>query len=61
MGTHRTDYTWDGTDTYGQRLANGVYLYRVVAKNANGEDYERYDTSVDGFFRENFGKLVILR
>ncbi|MEO0776799.1 MAG: C25 family cysteine peptidase [Bacteroidota bacterium] len=61
VGTHRTDYTWDGTDTYGQRLANGVYLYRVVAKNANGEDYERYDTSVDGFFRENFGKLVILR
>ncbi len=61
VGTHRTDYTWDGTDNYGQRLANGVYLYRVVAKNADGEDYERYDTSADGFFRENFGKLVILR
>ena len=61
IGTHRTDYTWDGTDEYGQRLANGVYLYRVVAKNSMGEDFEKYETNTNQFFRNDFGKLVILR
>ncbi len=61
VGTHRTDYTWDGTDEYGQRLANGVYLYRVVAKNINGEDFEKYETNTNQFFQNNFGKMVILR
>ena len=26
---------WDGRDKYGDILANGVYLYRVKAKNGN--------------------------
>ena len=29
IGTHQTEYTWDGTDEYGDKLANGVYLYRL--------------------------------
>ncbi|HMX40607.1 MAG TPA: hypothetical protein PKD78_09775, partial [Saprospiraceae bacterium] len=29
-GTHRSDFCWDGKDEYGDPLANGVYLYRVV-------------------------------
>ncbi len=61
VGTHRTDYTWDGTDEYGQRLANGVYLYRVVAKNIDGEDFEKYETNTTQFFKNDFGKMVILR
>ncbi len=61
VGTHRTDYTWDGTDEYGQRLANGVYLYRVVAKNLNGEDFEKYETNTNSFFKNDFGKMVIMR
>ncbi|MFQ6614083.1 MAG: FlgD immunoglobulin-like domain containing protein, partial [Fidelibacterota bacterium] len=28
--------SWYGRDAYGQNLANGVYLYRIKAKNANG-------------------------
>ncbi|NUO01769.1 MAG: efflux RND transporter permease subunit [Saprospiraceae bacterium] len=61
IGTHRTDFVWDGTDAYGDRLANGVYLYQVFAKDAQGKDYERYDNGTDGYFKNGIGKLVILR
>lgn len=61
IGTHRTDYAWDGTDMYGDRLANGVYLYRMVVKDRDSNNYERYDNGTDRFFRNNMGKLVILR
>ncbi len=61
IGTHRTDFVWDGTDTYGDRLANGVYLYQVFAKDAQGKDYEKYDNGTDGYFKKGIGKLVILR
>lgn len=30
VGRHLTEYAWDGTDQYGDKLANGVYLYRVT-------------------------------
>jgi hypothetical protein len=62
IGTHKSDYVWDGTDQYGDKLAAGVYLYKVVAKKANGEDYEAFsNSSIDGFFKNGIGKLVILR
>lgn len=60
-GTNRTEYTWDGTDEFGDQLANGVYLYRVVTRDENGASFERYDTGTDQFFSRNIGKLVILR
>ncbi|NJN33469.1 MAG: hypothetical protein HC817_03640 [Saprospiraceae bacterium] len=61
IGKHLTDYTWDGTDEYGNKLANGVYLYRVVTKKENGESFERFDTEIDSFFKNDFGKIVIVR
>lgn len=61
VGTHRTDYRWDGTDEYGGRLANGVYLYRVVAKKQGGESYDSFDTGTNSMFSKGFGKLVIIR
>lgn len=61
IGTHQTDYAWDGTDEYGDRLANGVYLYRMIAKDDSGQDYEKIDTKTDQYFRKGFGKMVILR
>ncbi len=61
VGTHLTDYTWDGMDDYGNKLANGVYLYRIVTKDTFGKDIEDYENNTDQFFKKGFGKMVILR
>lgn len=61
IGKQISDFVWDGTDQYGDRLANGVYLYRVIAKKADGTDYEKIDTGTDQYFSKGFGKLVIMR
>ncbi|MCB9276483.1 MAG: hypothetical protein H6564_20785 [Lewinellaceae bacterium] len=61
IGTHRTDYAWDGRDQYGDKLANGVYLYRVVARDSEGHDFGAYDNNTDRYFRNGLGKMVILR
>ena len=41
MGRNITEFKWDGTDMYNQRLANGVYLYHVVT-NLNGKSLDKY-------------------
>jgi len=62
VGTHLTDYRWDGRDEYGGRLANGVYLYRLVAEEQTGEKIDKLrNAPADRFFKKDFGKLVILR
>lgn len=61
VGTHRTDYTWDGTDEYGDLLANGVYLYRVITSDGKGQVVKEYDNGTDQFFKNGLGKVVILR
>ncbi|RMD74557.1 MAG: hypothetical protein D6818_02960, partial [Bacteroidetes bacterium] len=55
IGLNQTDFAWDGTDQYGDRLARGVYLYRVVARKPDGSAYELLDDGMDGFFRNGFG------
>ena len=61
LGTNRSDFTWDGTDQFGDYLANGVYLYRVIARDAEGQSFELFSQGVDQYFSKGFGKLVILR
>jgi len=41
---------WDGFDRDGDRLANGIYLYKVVARTLDGR-----------FTSEAFGKLSVMR
>lgn len=61
-GTHTGNYCWDGRDEYGDQLANGVYLYRVMAKKADGSDFEFFENnSLDGYFKNGFGKMVLLK
>ena len=63
VGRNITEYKWDGTDTYGAKLANGVYLYRVLT-NLNGKSLEKYKADgdkTDKFFTKGYGKMVILR
>lgn len=60
IGNNKTEYIWNGTDQYGDQLANGVYLYKVKAK-INGENIEHRETKGDHSFKKGFGKMYLLR
>ena len=60
IGRNITQYAWDGTDQYGDRLANGVYLYRVITR-LNGELIEKSETKADDYFKKEFGKMYLMR
>ncbi len=68
IGRNITEFKWDGTDQYGQKLANGVYLYRVVT-NLNGNGLEKFPTfdsfgdtiDTDKYFNKGYGKMYLMR
>ncbi|MCA1752557.1 MAG: C25 family cysteine peptidase, partial [Flavobacteriales bacterium] len=60
VGRNQSMYRWDGRDEYGDRLANGVYLYRVVAR-LNGENIELRDGGASQYFNRGFGKMFLMR
>lgn len=60
IGNNITEYAWDGRDEYGDQLANGVYLYRVVVQS-DGDELELRNTSADLAFKNGIGKIYILR
>ena len=60
IGQNRTEFRWDGTDQFGDKLANGVYLYRVSA-TINGEELDNHYTKASPYFHNGFGKMVIIR
>lgn len=60
IGNNMTEYCWDGTDNYGDKLANGVYLYKAEIQS-NGQTVELSETSSDHLFVNGFGKLYIAR
>lgn len=60
IGRNISEYAWDGTDEYGDPLANGVYLYTVKAQ-INGEDIKHMETGADTHFKKEFGKMYIIR
>ncbi|MEY3416284.1 MAG: hypothetical protein RL060_395 [Bacteroidota bacterium] len=60
VGTHQTDFVWNGTDEFGDKLANGVYLYRVILK-VNGQNIDLRKTAGDKAFNDGWGKMYILR
>ncbi len=60
IGRNITQYAWDGTDRYGDRLANGVYLYRVIT-NIDGKQIELNQTAASKYFHKGFGKMYLIR
>ena len=75
IGRNITDFKWDGTDAYGQKLANGVYLYRVIT-NLNGKSLDKYTgldskgktvnatdgiNSTNKYFNNGYGKMYLMR
>ncbi|MCO6494934.1 MAG: T9SS type A sorting domain-containing protein [Bacteroidetes bacterium] len=60
VGNNISDFAWDGTDQFGDRLANGVYLYQVIVKNHN-ETLKHRDSAGDNTFVKGTGKIYLLR
>lgn len=68
IGRNITTYKWNGTDQYGQKLANGVYLYRVIT-NLNGHSLDKLNTTdangesvnTDQYFNKGYGKMYLMR
>ena len=63
VGLNITEFKWNGTDAYGQRLANGVYLYHVVT-NLNGQSLSKYTAAGDNtakFFNNGYGKMYLMK
>lgn len=63
IGKHLSNYVWDGTDQFGDKLANGVYLYRMIILDQDKKKYEKFDVgkNTDQFFDGGWGKMVIIR
>jgi hypothetical protein len=60
IGNNITDYAWDGRDEFGDQLANGVYIYRVLVRK-NGQFLEHRPTAGDKGFTKGYGKMYLLR
>ncbi|MBC7651618.1 MAG: hypothetical protein H7101_07710, partial [Deinococcales bacterium] len=68
VGNNITQFKWDGTDMYGAKLGNGVYLYRVVT-NLNGKSLDKFNLpdgsggkiDTDKYFKAGYGKMYLMR
>jgi flagellar hook assembly protein FlgD len=60
IGNNISEFSWDGTDQYGDRLANGVYLYQVTVRKS-GEQLKRRNSAGDNSFKKDVGKIYLLR
>jgi hypothetical protein len=60
IGRNISEFSWNGTDEFGDPLANGVYLYRVLTQ-INGEDIKHRESGADSHFKKEFGKMYIMR
>ena len=60
VGRNLTEYWWDGTDEFGDPLANGIYLYLVRAR-LRGEDLELNPTAASPYFKNGIGKMYLMR
>jgi hypothetical protein len=60
IGNNISDFAWDGRDEFGDQLANGVYIYRVLVRKG-GQFVEPRATVGDKGFKQGYGKMYLLR
>jgi flagellar hook assembly protein FlgD len=63
IGNNISEWAWDGTDQYGDRLANGVYLYQVFTKLDGDEVMHRTSDAEKKNSRliiNNTGKIYLM-
>ncbi|MBK6938243.1 MAG: T9SS type A sorting domain-containing protein [Chitinophagaceae bacterium] len=63
IGRNITEFKWNGTDQYGQKLANGIYLYRVVTnlKGKRWTSLQNLAKKTDQYFNKGYGKMYLMR
>lgn len=60
IGRNITAYAWDGRDAYGDQLANGVYLYRIITR-LDGENIDQRASGADQYINHGWGKMYLMR
>jgi hypothetical protein len=60
IGRNITSFAWNGKDQFGDKLANGVYLYRVITK-MDKQNVEKKETAADQYFKKGWGKMYLIR
>jgi hypothetical protein len=63
IGRNITEFKWDGTDQFGQPVANGVYLYRAVVSKKGSRlntNPELVGTSLP-ISTKGYGKMYLMR
>jgi hypothetical protein len=60
IGRNITTYAWDGKDQYGDQLANGVYLYRVITR-LDGQGVDHRESGADPYITQGWGKMYLMR
>jgi hypothetical protein len=60
VGDNITEFAWNGTDEFGDPVGNGVYLYQVTAIK-DGKNIPLRATAGDSFFKNNTGKMYLMR
>ncbi len=60
IGNNVSDFVWDCTDEFGDRLANGVYFYKVTTSDTE-ENFKIRPTKSDKYFKNNIGKIYLIR
>jgi len=59
IGRNITEFAWNGRDMYGDRLARGIYLYRVITR-LNGQEVDHSASGADKYFVKEYGKMVLI-
>jgi flagellar hook assembly protein FlgD len=60
IGNKMTKYYWDGKDEFGDLVANGVYIYRVISE-INNLEIDHRESEGDKAFTNGLGKMYLIR
>ncbi len=60
IGNNISDFVWDCKDQFGDRLANGVYFYKVYIEDES-ENFKHRFTKGDSNFKNNIGKIYLIK